>query len=27
MVDVELFERIRLLEAEFDRLTSELSER
>ena len=27
LVDVELFERIRLLEAEFDRLTSELAER
>ena len=27
LVDVELFERIRLLEAEFNRLTSELAER
>ncbi len=27
LIDVELFERIRLLEAEFDRLASELAER
>ncbi len=27
LVDVELFERIRLLEAEFERLTSQLAER
>ena len=27
LVDIELFERIRLLEAEFDRLTTQLAER